>query len=84
MTEALRTQILQAVKEIGPCTCRQIANHMGLKSSSLGQQLRFMGEAGLITKVGMEDGKNAIWDEHQDRAAQLLHSFITKPAGVPL
>lgn len=84
MSEALRAQILQVIREIGPCTCKQVANHMGLESSSLGQQLRFMGESGLIVKVGMEDGKSAIWSQHHDRAAELLHSFITQPAGAPL
>lgn len=84
MSEALRAQILQTVREIGPCTCLQVANHMGLESSSLGQQMRLMGEAGQIAKVGMVAGKAALWAEHHDRAAALLHSFITKPAGVPL
>lgn len=84
MSEALRAQILQTVREIGPCTCLQVANHMGMKSSSIGQHLRFMGEAGAITKVGMVENRLALWAEHHDRAAELLHSFITKPAGVPL
>jgi len=84
MTEALRTQILLAVKEIGPCTCREIANHMGLRSSSLGQQIRFMGEAGLIVKVGLTSSNAAIWAERCDRASELMHKFITSPSGVPL
>ena len=84
MSEALRAQLLQTIREIGPCTCKQLASHTGLKSSSLGQQLRLMGDAGLIAKVGMVSGKDVLWAEHHDRAAELLHSFITKPAGVPL
>jgi hypothetical protein len=43
-----------------------------------------MGEAGQIVKVGLTSSNAAIWAERCDRAAELLHSFITKPAGVPL
>ncbi|WP_417216505.1 ArsR family transcriptional regulator [Alcanivorax sp.] len=84
MSEALHAKILQAVREIGPCTCSQLATHMGIKSPMLGQPLRIMGQAGQITKVGLTSSNAAIWDERCDRAAELMHNFITRPAGAEL
>lgn len=84
MGESLEQQIVEAVRVLGPSPCTAISAHIGVEPRAISQRLRFMGEAGQIVKVGLTSSNAAIWAERCDRAAELLHSFITKPAGVPL
>src|SRR4051812_20430088 len=68
-----RLRILARLHE-GPTSVTELANAVGMESSAVSHQLRMLRHLGLV--VGRRDGRQVVYELHDDHVAEMLEQVI--------
>lgn len=60
--------------QIGACAVSELATAVGMEPSAVSHQLRLLRHLGLVS--GRREGRNVIYDLHDDHVGQLLQEAI--------
>ena len=58
----------------GPTSVTQLANAVGMESSAVSHQLRLLRHLGLV--VGRRDGRQVVYELHDDHVAEMLEQVV--------
>ncbi len=58
-----------------PCSVNGLASHVGMEPSAVSHQLRVLRHLGLV--VGHRDGRQVVYDLHDDHVGELLEQAIS-------
>jgi DNA-binding transcriptional ArsR family regulator len=59
----------------GPCSVNELATAVGMEGSAVSHQLRVLRHLGLV--VGHRDGRQVVYDLHDDHVGELLEQAIS-------
>jgi DNA-binding transcriptional ArsR family regulator len=59
----------------GPASVTQIADSVGMEGSAVSHQLRMLRHLGLV--VGERDGRQVVYELHDDHVAELLEQMVS-------
>jgi DNA-binding transcriptional ArsR family regulator len=59
----------------GPCSVNELADAVGMEASAVSHQLRVLRHLGLV--VGNRDGRQIVYDLHDDHVGELLEQAIS-------
>jgi ArsR family transcriptional regulator, nickel/cobalt-responsive transcriptional repressor len=59
----------------GPASVTQIAESVGMEGSAVSHQLRMLRHLGLV--VGQRDGRQVVYELHDDHVAELLEQMVS-------
>jgi DNA-binding transcriptional ArsR family regulator len=59
----------------GPCPVNELASAVGMEASAVSHQLRILRHLGLV--VGRRDGRQVVYDLHDDHVGELLEQAIS-------
>jgi DNA-binding transcriptional ArsR family regulator len=59
----------------GPCPVNELAGDVGMEPSAVSHQLRLLRHLGLV--VGQRDGRQVVYDLHDDHVGELLEQAIS-------